>query len=57
MVYDNKWNIIVDDLNLHGLKAKGDFIYFYELVNGEKKYTAYDINGQLIGESRNFKPN
>lgn len=38
------------------LYSKDYIIYFYELVNGEKKYTAYDINGKIIGNKRESNP-
>ena len=56
IIYDNNWNILEEDIKLYSLKSKGDIIYFYELVNGQKKYTAYDINGKLIGSKREYNP-
>lgn len=56
IIYDHNWNIIVENVRVRGLKTKGDLFYFYEIVDGVKKYTAYNILGELVGEKRNFKP-
>lgn len=56
IIYDNNWNIIVENIRVRGLKTRGDIFYFYEIINNQRKYTAYNILGELIGEKRNFIP-
>ncbi|WP_298546494.1 WG repeat-containing protein [uncultured Aquimarina sp.] len=59
-LFDTKWNKIFENIRAYAPKVKEDVFYFFERINCspspcENVYTAYDIDGKLIGEKQKYK--